>query len=86
MTDGGYLPLVSADLAGGKFEILMESAYDMGSTKKRHGGILPITDEEYERLEKTFDRINPILPGLFADPDIAVFDGKYYIYPTSDHN
>ena len=56
----------------------------MGSTKKRHGGILPITDEEYERLEKTFDRINPILPDLFADPDIAVFDGKYYIYPTSD--
>lgn len=84
MTDGGYLPLVSADLAGGKFEILTESAYDMGSTKKRHGGILPITDEEYERLEKNFDRINPILPGLFADPDIAVFDGKYYIYPTSD--
>lgn len=56
MTDGGYLPLVSADLAGGKFEILTESAYDMGSTKKRHGGILPITDEEYERLEKNFDR------------------------------
>lgn len=27
---------------------------------------------------------NPILPGEFADPDIDMFDGKYYIYPTTD--
>jgi hypothetical protein len=27
---------------------------------------------------------NPVLPGLFADPNIAVFDGTFYIYPTSD--
>ncbi|MEO8902466.1 MAG: family 43 glycosylhydrolase [Polyangiaceae bacterium] len=27
---------------------------------------------------------NPVLPGLYADPQIAQFNGKFYIYPTSD--
>jgi GH43 family beta-xylosidase len=27
---------------------------------------------------------NPILPGLNADPQIALFDGTFYIYPTTD--
>ncbi len=27
---------------------------------------------------------NPLLGGQFADPDIDCFDGKYYIYPTTD--
>lgn len=27
---------------------------------------------------------NPILGGLYADPDIDIFNGKYYIYPTTD--
>ncbi|WP_026924004.1 family 43 glycosylhydrolase [Glycomyces arizonensis] len=27
---------------------------------------------------------NPALPGLFADPNITVFDGTYYLYPTTD--
>ncbi|MBR3738501.1 MAG: family 43 glycosylhydrolase, partial [Eubacterium sp.] len=27
---------------------------------------------------------NPVLPGLYADPDIDILDGKYWIYPTTD--
>ncbi|MCD8120392.1 MAG: family 43 glycosylhydrolase [Lachnospiraceae bacterium] len=27
---------------------------------------------------------NPVLPGEFADPDLVCFDGKLYIYPTTD--
>ncbi|MFD6091826.1 family 43 glycosylhydrolase [Oerskovia sp. NPDC060338] len=27
---------------------------------------------------------SPVLPGLYADPNIAVFDGVYYIYATTD--
>lgn len=27
---------------------------------------------------------NPVLPGQFADPDIDVFNGKFYLYPTTD--
>jgi beta-xylosidase len=26
----------------------------------------------------------PVIPGLFADPHIAAFDGRYYLYPTTD--
>ncbi len=27
---------------------------------------------------------NPVFPGVFADPHIAVFDDTFYIYPTTD--
>lgn len=27
---------------------------------------------------------NPVLKGLYADPELALFNGKYYIYPTTD--
>jgi hypothetical protein len=27
---------------------------------------------------------NPVIPGLFADPHIANFGGRYYLYPTTD--
>ncbi len=27
---------------------------------------------------------NPVLKGQFADPDIDIFGGKYYLYPTTD--
>lgn len=46
----GYLPMVSENLAAGGFQILGEDEYDMGKTKKRHGGIMAVTEEEYERL------------------------------------
>ncbi|MBR4104203.1 MAG: glycoside hydrolase family 43 protein, partial [Thermoguttaceae bacterium] len=29
---------------------------------------------------------NPVFPGWYADPEVAMFDGKYWIFPTySDH-
>ena len=51
-TGKGYLPLVTRDLASGSFRIMDDGEFHMGSTKKRHGGIIPITEEEYARLEK----------------------------------
>lgn len=27
---------------------------------------------------------NPVLPGLYADPNVVVFGNKFYIYPTTD--
>jgi beta-xylosidase len=26
--------------------------------------------------------VNPVLPGWYADPELHLFDGRYYIYPT----
>lgn len=46
----GYLPLLTNDLGSGSFEILKDEQYDFGKNKKRHGGVLPITEEEYQRL------------------------------------
>lgn len=43
--------------------------------------------EAADRAEWTIKAVpcnNPALGGLYADPDIDVFDGKYYIYPTTD--
>lgn len=53
-TDGGYLPIVTKDMASGEFRVLNQSEYDMGETKKRHGSVLNITEEEYEALVRTF--------------------------------
>lgn len=52
-TGKGYLPLVSENLLSGEFRILEDGEFDMGKTLKRHGGILPVTEEEYERLWRT---------------------------------
>ena len=83
-TGKGYLPMLTDDLSSGSFRILSPDEYDMGKTKKRHGGILPITDEEYERLLTWYDRTNPVLDGLYADPDLYYEDGTFYLYPTTD--
>lgn len=53
-TDGGYLPAVTKDMAGGEFRILSRDEYDMGQTKKRHGSVLNITKEELSRLKERF--------------------------------
>ena len=51
-TGKGYLPLVTKSLKTGDFTVLNDTQFDMGVTKKRHGGIIPITEEEYRRLHK----------------------------------
>ncbi len=51
-THGGYLPLITKDLASGDFRVLDDSEFDMGSTVKRHGGIINITEEEYQKLSE----------------------------------
>ncbi len=48
--DTGYLPLVSTDIGSGQLRILDNGEYDFGVNKKRHGGILPITEEEYQAV------------------------------------
>jgi hypothetical protein len=82
--DEGYLPLVTKNIAEGDFRILASHEFDMGGNKKRHGSVLELTGEEYALLTQRFMNDNPIIEGLFADPDIARFGDTYYIYPTTD--
>lgn len=42
--------MVTSDLASGDFRVLAPEEYDLGKTLKKHGGVLPLTAEEYERL------------------------------------
>lgn len=50
----GYLPLLTSDLESGEFQVVPKGAFDLGKTKKRHGGVLPITAEEVSRLLEAF--------------------------------
>ena len=83
-THKGYLPLLCTDLQSGVFAIPQDEAYDMGQNQKRHGGVLRLTDEEYMRLWNAYTLDGQILEGQYADPDIAFFNGKVYLYPTTD--
>lgn len=80
----GYQPLLSKDPASGAFYAVSDNEYDMGRTKKRHGGVLKLEDIEYERLKQAYGEKNPVLDGLYADPDLVSFDGTWYLYPTTD--
>lgn len=80
----GYLPLVTSDLASGEFRVLPEGSFNLGKTKKRHGGVLPITEDECSRLLTAFGDGHQVLPGQFADPDLVKFGDRYYLYPTTD--
>lgn len=59
----GYLPMVSKDLGKEDFRILSPEEYDMGVNKKRHGGILQVTDEEYEALVRFYGGNNQVNAG-----------------------
>lgn len=80
----GYLPMLTENLSSGIFRILAPEEYDFGATRKRHGGILQISDTELAQLLDNFNRTNPVINGLYADPDLYYEDGTYYIYPTTD--
>ncbi|MGG1556063.1 glycoside hydrolase family 43 protein [Paenibacillus ferrarius] len=54
MTNQGYLPMVTDDLASGRFRVLSKEEYAMGATKKRHGSVLNLTAAEYAALKKAW--------------------------------
>lgn len=53
---------------------------------QRHGTVFAVSPEVVEKIKTVGQKLPPppVLPGYHADPHIAVFDGTYYIYPTTD--
>ncbi len=49
--DAGYRPFVTEDISTGRFISAPEFKFDINF---RHGTVIPITDDEYERLIKVF--------------------------------
>lgn len=56
MEGKGYLPLVTDNLASGEFRILTDDEFDMGINRKRHGGVLKLTGEEYKRIKDYYHK------------------------------
>ena len=56
MEGKGYLPLVTDHLEKGDFRVLSEDEFDMGSNRKRHGGVMKLTAEEYQRLKDYYGK------------------------------
>ncbi len=53
----GYIPTTTTDLSdtsGDKWQLYTRDQYSWGTQRKRHGGILPITAEEYDRLAEKY--------------------------------
>lgn len=46
--------MLSRNLEKGELEILPDGSYDMGKSMKRHGGVLALSDQEYDRLMQAF--------------------------------
>lgn len=74
---GTVVPVTAAELARltGKSASARSVAVkqDVSSRRTRNEQLLPRAASG-----------NPILPNFYADPNVAVFDGMYYIYATTD--
>ena len=91
----GYIPLETPDIANPSWKV--SASYKL-PTSPRHGTVVPVTAKELAALRGTTTsatkrepekvalvaRRSPVLPGLYADPNIAIFGDKYYIYATTD--
>ncbi|RYE04694.1 MAG: hypothetical protein EOP44_05500, partial [Sphingobacteriaceae bacterium] len=40
--------------------------------------------QSFAQKTDTLSAPPPVLPGVYADPNLTVFNGKFYIYPTTD--
>ncbi|KAH6957771.1 glycosyl hydrolase [Ilyonectria sp. MPI-CAGE-AT-0026] len=91
----GYIPLETADISNPAWKV--SSSYNLPSSP-RHGTVLPVTASELSALKQNLakakrqesatgvleKRTNPVLTGLYADPNIAIYNCFYYIYATTD--
>jgi beta-xylosidase len=91
----GYIPLETVDIANPTWKV--SASYKL-PTSPRHGTVIPVTAKELAALTamtkstkrreprrpKIAARDSPVLPGLYADPNIAIFGNEYYIYATTD--
>lgn len=53
-TNSGYYPLITTDLDSGEFTLLDDDEFSMptGNNKFRHGYVMPVTEKEYDALQR----------------------------------
>ncbi|CZT06696.1 related to putative arabinase [Rhynchosporium agropyri] len=95
--DRGYIPLETTNIASPDWKV--SASYKLPA-KPRHGSVVPITAAELsainayygvvvtskskERSTNFVKRNSPSIPDLYADPNIAIFRDKFYVYATTD--
>ncbi|GAB7366513.1 hypothetical protein MBLNU230_g8504t2 [Neophaeotheca triangularis] len=79
--EGSYIPLVTEDINNPNWTVAEDSALP---TSPRHGSVIPITAAELERLNALGAPESVLGDYLHADPTIAAYCGRYYIYATTD--
>jgi len=61
---------------------------DAGTSSPERADARPVIDVAEEAPAADAQSLpgtnNPVLSGLYADPNIVVFDGTFYLYPTTD--
>lgn len=82
----GYLPSITKNLESGEFRTLQAEEYDFGSSRKRHGGVILISEEEYGRLREAY----PVFhyssggsqPGKFYknDTEVSIISGGIHYF------
>jgi len=82
----GYIPLETEDIANPQWKL--SSSYNLPSSP-RHGTVLPITAAQLATLtgtaeKRSLHKRSTLIPGLYADPNVAAFGCKFYIYATTD--
>ena len=69
---GGYLPVVTEDLAGGQFSKISEP---YSFPVARHGGVLKVTSEEYNRIIKAYnEKADAATPDADGSGPILAYD------------
>ncbi len=61
----GYAPFVTRDLAGGKFEPAADITF---SVKTPHGSVLPISEEEFARVQSAYESPAAAAPADYENP------------------
>ncbi|RYP04769.1 hypothetical protein DL765_010069 [Monosporascus sp. GIB2] len=88
-TGRGYIPLETTDIAKPTWRV--SRSYKLPASP-RHGTVIPVTAAELASLRqasaatprRNAEHRSAVLPGYYADPNIAVFGRTYYIYATTD--
>ncbi|KAJ4369574.1 hypothetical protein N0V83_005336 [Neocucurbitaria cava] len=95
-TGRGYIPLETDDIGNPEWKV--SASYKLPNSP-RHGTVVPVTAAELANVKRPFSAVrktrmerqaireksgSPVLPGYYADPNIAIFNGTYYIYATTD--
>jgi len=73
----GYTGFLSTDLSSTSSEDWTHFDMDFGALKKRHGGVLPITSAEYDRIMQAYAGVEPeLFPDITVTSDMRCLAGN----------